>query len=168
MNKLLKTSLFALLFLAASASAVAQNFGYVNSAAILADMAEVRAAEADLEALQTQLQRRGQTMVETFQTDVQAFQAEVDGGTLSPLQQQTKAQELEARQVEIQQFEQQMVSDLQTKRTELLEPIYERVNTAIKEVAEEGGFTFIFDQQILLYGEESQDVSPQVKAKLGM
>lgn len=168
MNKLLKTSLFALLLLAATAGLAAQNFGYVNSAALLAEMPEVRAAEADLEALQTQLQRRGQTMVEEFQTDVAEFQAKVEAGELSPLEQQTQASALETRQVEIQQFEQKMVNDLQEKRAELLEPIYERVNTAIQEVAAEGEYTFIFDQQILLYGEESQDVSTLVKAKLGL
>ena len=105
-------------------------------------------------------------MVTDFQTEVAAFQAEVESGTLSPQQQAAKTQQLEAKQLEIQQFESQMVADLQTKRNELLEPIYERVNTALQEVAEEGDYTFIFDQQILLYGQDSQDVSEQVKAKL--
>jgi outer membrane protein len=39
---------------------------------------------------------------------------------------------------------------------------------AIKAVAEEGGYQFIFDQQVLLYGQESADVSTAVKAKLGL
>lgn len=168
MNKLIKFALFACMLLVATASTFAQNFGYVNSSAILAGMAEVRAAEADLEALQNQLRSRGEGMIQDFQTEVAAFQAEVESGVLSPQQQAQKTQELEAKQAEIQQFESQMMSDLQTKRSELLEPIYDRVNTAIQEVAEEGNFTFIFDQQILLYGQDSQDVSELVKAKLGM
>ncbi|MEM8583207.1 MAG: OmpH family outer membrane protein [Bacteroidota bacterium] len=166
MNKLIKTAMFAFVLLVATSSTIAQNFGYVNSSAILAEMPEVRAAEADLEALQNQLRARGEGMVTDFQTEVAAFQAEVESGTLSPQQQAAKTQQLEAKQLEIQQFESQMVADLQTKRNELLEPIYERVNTAIQEVAEEGDYTFIFDQQILLYGQDSQDVSEQVKAKL--
>ncbi|MEM6396472.1 MAG: OmpH family outer membrane protein [Bacteroidota bacterium] len=168
MNKLIKFAMFACLLLVATATSMAQNFGYVNSSAILAEMAEVRAAEADLEALQNQLRARGEGMVTDFQTEVQAFQQQVELGELSPQQQATKTQELEAKQLEIQQFESKMMTDLQNKRTALLEPIYDRVNAAIKEVAEEGDYTFIFDQQILLYGQDSQDVSAQVKAKLGM
>ena len=61
-----------------------------------------------------------------------------------------------------------MVADLQKKRNDLLEPIYEKVNEAIKAVAKEQGFQFIFDQQVLLYGEETSDVSAAVRTKLGM
>ena len=61
-----------------------------------------------------------------------------------------------------------MMADLQKKRQELLTPIYDSINNAIKEVAEENDFQFIFDEQVLLYGQESQDVTAMVRAKLGM
>ncbi|RMF04758.1 MAG: OmpH family outer membrane protein, partial [Bacteroidetes bacterium] len=53
------------------------------------------------------------------------------------------------------------------EREELLQPIYDQINAAIKEVAKENGFTFIFDQAVLLYGEETLDVSAAVRSKLG-
>ena len=107
-------------------------------------------------------------MVQEFQTDYQALQAQAQEGTMSPKQQQEAAAKLQVREEEIGQFEQSMMADLQKKRGELLEPIYESINNAIKEVAEENGYTFIFDQQVLLYGQESQDVGAMVKAKLGL
>lgn len=158
----------ALLLLAATGTATAQKFGYVNSAEILAQLPAMKAAESNLEGLQKQLQKKGQSMVESFQTDYAALQEKAQGGTMSPKEQQEAAAALEAKQTEIGEFEQKMVKDLQDKRAELLEPIYEDINDAIAAVAKENGYTFIFDQQVLLYGEESQDVSALVKAKLGL
>ena len=168
MKKIFQFALVALLLVAATASATAQKFGYVNSAEILAELPAMKAAESNLEGLQKQLQKKGQAMVEAFQTDAQAFQQEVQGGTLSPKAQQEKGAKLQAREQEIVAFEQTMVQDLQKKRAELLEPIYKSVNDAIAAVAEENGYQFIFDQQVLLYGQDSQDVSSMVRAKLGI
>ena len=168
MKKFIQLAFVAVLLLAATATATAQKFGYVNSAEILSELPSMKAAESNLEALQKQLQKQGQGMVKSFQEDYQALQAEAEQGTMSPKQQQEAAAKLEARQEEIGKFEQRMVSDIQKKRTELLEPIYESINNAIEAVAKENGYTFIFDQQVLLYGEESQNVSNLVKAKLGL
>jgi outer membrane protein len=168
MKKFFQLAVVALLLLAATTTASAQKFGYVNSQAILAEMPEMKAAESGLEALQTQLQKKGRAMVETFQADVQKLQTQAQAGELTPKVQQEESAKLEARQAEIGDFEKSMMEDLQKKRTELLEPIYEKVNEAIKAVAEEQGYQFIFDQQVLLYGEETSDVSTAVKAKLGM
>ncbi len=168
MKKYFQIVFVAALLLAASATATAQKFGYVNSAEILAAMPAMKAAESNLEGLQKQLQKKGQGMVENFQTDLAALQKEAQAGNLTPKQQQEESAKMEERQAEIAAFEQKMVADLQEKRAELLEPIYNSINDAIKAVAEEGGFQFIFDQQVLLYGEEAADVSALVKAKLGI
>lgn len=166
--KFFKLSFVALLLLVATATASAQKFGFVNSAEILSELPATKAAESNLEALQKQLQKQGQGMVESFQNDYQALQAEAQQGTMSPKQQQEEAAKLQKREEEIANFEQKMMADLQKKRQTLLTPIYDSINNAIKEVAEEGGFQFIFDEQVLLYGQDSQDVTALVRAKLGM
>ena len=168
MKKFLQLALVAVMVFAATATASAQKFGYVNSTAILAELPAMKAAESNLEAMQKQLQKKGQGMVEKFQADVAALQELAGKGELTPKQQQTESATLEARQAEIGKFEQTMVSDLQEKRAELLKPVYDSVNEAIKAVAKEGGYQFIFDQQVLLYGEEASDVSAAVRAKLGL
>lgn len=168
MKKLLQLALVAVMMLAATATVSAQKFGYVNSTEILAAMPAMKAAESNLEALQKQLQKKGQGMVEKFQADVAELQKQAAAGDLTPKQQQEESTKLEARQAEIGKFEQDMVTDLQEKRAELLKPIYDDVNEAIAAVAKEGGYQFIFDQQVLLYGEEAADVSALVKAKLGI
>ncbi|NJB86445.1 outer membrane protein [Lewinella marina] len=168
MHQVFKFTFVALLLMVATATASAQKFGFVNSAEILADLPAMKAAESNLEGLQKQLQKKGQAMVESFQVDYQALQQKAQDGALSPKQQQEEAAKLQKREQEIGNFEQSMMNDLQKKRQELLEPIYKSVNDAIKAVAEENGYQFIFDQQVLLYGQDSQDVSGLVRAKLGL
>ncbi len=146
----------------------AQKFGYINSAAILAELPDVKAAEANLEALQTQLQKKGQEMVQDLQADYAAVQDKVAKGEMSPKQQETEAARLEQKQSALQTFEQEMMQQIQTKRNELLEPIYEKINKAIEEVAKENGYQYIFDQGVLLYSNPEGDVSELVKAKLNM
>lgn len=156
------------LSIALSGSLQAQNFGYVNSASILATMPEVSQADANLEALQKQLQKKGQNMLEQLQQDYMALQQKVQEGSLSPKQQEEEAQKLQEREQEIGKFEQDMRKQVNEKRESLLGPIYEKVNEAIQTVAEENGFQFVFDQNVLLYADDSQDISTMVKAKLGL
>jgi len=166
MKSLLKITCLVALFAATAGTLQAQKFGYVNSAAILAEMPEVKQADANLEALQKQLQKKGQSMLEQLQQDYGALQQKVQSGDLSPKQQEEEAQKLQAREQEIATFEQDMRKQVSDKREELLGPIYEKVNQAIKDVAEENDFQFIFDQNVLLYAEDSQNVNDLVKAKL--
>lgn len=150
--------------------AQAQQFGYVNSAAILAEMPDVKQADANLEALQKQLQKKGQQMVQSLQTQYQAVQERVAKGELAPKQQEAEGAKLQAEQEKIAKFEQEMVNQISQKREALLSPILERVNNAIAEVAKENGMKFIFDSSsgVLLYADEGQDMSSKVKAKLGI
>lgn len=167
MKNVLKIGALALAMFAFAFTAQAQQqFAYVDAQSILAELPAVKQADANLEALQAQLQKRLEASIQQFQKDVQAFQQQIERGELAPVAQQTKQAELETRQQELAQEEQGMVQQIQEKRTELLQPIYDSLNAAIKEVAEEQGFTFIFDKQVLLFGEESQDVSEAVKAKI--
>jgi len=148
--------------------AQAQKFGYVNSAAILAEMPEVKQADANLEALQKQLQKKGQDMLKKLQEDYTEVQRQVQGGNLSPVQQENESKRLQEEEAKIAKFEQDMMKQVQDKREELLGPIYDKVNQAIADVAKENNYQFIFDQGVLLYAEDEQDVSSMVKAKLGL
>ena len=168
MKKLLQFALLAVLVFGTTATMSAQKFGYVNSAKILSELPDMKAAESNLDALRQQLQKKGQTMLEKLQADYAAIQQKIERGELSPAMQQQEGEKLQARQEEIAQFEQQMISDLQNKRASLMEPILKKVNDAIAAVAKEGGYLFIFDKQVLLYGQDSADVSSAVRAKLNL
>lgn len=155
-------------FLSATTSVNAQKYGYTNSQALLVQMPEVKQMNAKLETMQKQLEKQGQGMVAKFQAKYQKALKDAQDGKLTPVQQKQIEGELAKQQEDIVKFEQKMVTDLQKKQQDLLAPILKKLETAIKNVSKEKGYTFIFDSSVLLYGAESQDVTKLVKAKLGI
>ena len=173
MKKIMKAATLVVLLATISFTATAQKFGYVNSAAILAEMPAVKQADANMEALQKQLQKKGQQMVQEYQTKVQGLQKKEQAGELSPKQIEDEAKKIRDEEQKIGSFEKDMMDQINQKRNTLLQPIFDKVNTAIKDVAKENGYQYIFDTNaaagsIILYADESNDVTAAVKTKLGM
>lgn len=174
MKNLFKLGGFLIAFvLLANTVQAQQKFAYMNSSSILALMPEMKAAESQMEATRKQYQDKGQKMLQELQTEFAAVQKEVGEGTLSPKQQEEKGKALQLKEQEIGKYEQTMVLELQKKEAELLEPILSKVKKAIDEVAVEGGYNFIFNDMpgaggIILYKDESADVTGAVMKKLGL
>jgi outer membrane protein len=91
---------------------------------------------------------------------------------LSDIVKQTKEQELMDIQKRIQDFQANAQTQLQNKQTEVFQPIYTKVDKAIKDVGKENGYLYVFDvaKGALLYFDEtkSTNVMPLVKTKLGL
>lgn len=168
MKKLLQTLTVLGLLLVLSTSLSAQKFGYIDSNGLLAEMPEVKEMRSKLQALQTQLQKQAEKMLLDMQTKQQEAAQKDQQGELSPLQKETIIKELQADQENYLKYEQEMQQKLVAKENELLNPILERVNTAIQETAQAEGFTYIFDASVLLFADESVNVMPMVKKRLGI
>ena len=168
MQKFLKLCTLALLLTLTTLSVQAQKYGYINSQAILVEMPEVKVMQSNLENLQTMMQKKGKQKLESYQAKRKAAAEKEQLGQMTPVEKQQVLEELGKLEEEIVALEQQMVTDIQKKEAEELQPIYDKINSAIKAVAEEQGFAMIFEAGTLLYADEGTDVSPMVKAKLGM
>jgi outer membrane protein len=158
---------------ATALTANAQKFGYLNSAEILSNMTEVKQADASMETLQKQLQKKGQQMVQAYQAKLQDLQKKEQAGELSPQQIETEAANLKKEEEKIGKFQRDMEQQILEKRNTLLQPIFDKVNVAIKDVAKENGYNYIFDRNAqagsaILYADETQDVTALVKTKLGL
>ena len=82
-----------------------------------------------------------------------------------------KTREFTDQQQKVQQFEQQAQQDLAKMQQELMAPIFAKLKTAVEAVGREGGFSLIQDNnpQLTLYsGAPTEDITPKVKAKLGI
>jgi outer membrane protein len=167
-NKLVFTILFSSLLF--GFTGYSQKFGYLNSQALLTELPEVKQADANLQALQTQLEKKGQQMVQELETNYKELQRKEQSGEISPKALEEEAKKLKEKEAEIGKYEQDMQKQLMTKRQEILQPVLEKVNTAIKQVAQENQFTYIFDSSagLLLYAQDSMDVTALVKTKLGI
>ncbi len=146
-----------------------KKFGHINSQELLSQMPESDSAQAKVENLQ-----------KTYETQYEEMQVELNNKYENYLQnrdsytdliRQTKEAEITEMQQRIQQFESIAAQELQTQRNELLRPIIEKANKAIKEVAEDNGFIYVFDisqGNPIYFSEESVDILPLVKVKLGL
>jgi outer membrane protein len=168
MKKLLAVSVF---FFLAMSGGMAQKYGHLNFGNLVAAMPETKSADEALEKYQRELVAKGEEMAKNFQEKYGKFVAEVQSGDLSPVQQQTKQQELRQEQEQILQYEEELRELVEAKREELLSPIFEKAQEAVQTIAKEGGYTMVFDTSLfnaLLFAQESDDLMLQVMAKLGL
>jgi len=157
------------LLLALTTAGFAQKFGYCNSSLLLSNLPEVKAADSELQAFQTQLTKKGQDMVKALQDKAAELQRRKEAGNISPKDLETQQAALQTEQENIQKYEQEVNTKLAEKRETLYKPLLDKVNTAMNDVAKANGFAMVFDlsTQVLLYADESLDVTKLVKAKLG-
>ncbi len=167
MNKMLFIALLLGLW---STAGFSQKFGYLNSAALLAEVPEVKQADANLKAFQTQLMKKGQEMAKDLQEKAALLERKKEQGTISPRDYQAQMAKLQEEEEAIGKYEQEVYARLAKKREEEYRPILDRVNKAMEEVAREHDFLLVFDSstQVVVYAEESLDLTPLVKAKLGI
>lgn len=172
MKSILKYTIILVVAMVMSFSASAQKIGYVDSGSLLTQMPKVKEAESNLETLGKQLQAKGQKMMQDFQVKYQDLERRAQAGDIAPKDQEAQVALLKEEENKILQFEQEMQTQLAAKREELLEPILAEVRTAIQTVAKDNGYSYIFDGSpgvgVLLYADEATNVTPLVKARLGL
>lgn len=168
MNKIFALTLG--LILALTTQGFSQKFGFCNSALLLTQIPEVKAADSDLQAFQTQLTKKGQERVKALQDAAADLERKKQMGTISPKEYDTQTAKLEEERESIAKYEQEVYQKLTQKREELYKPLLDKVNKAMSDVATENGFALVFDSstQILVYAHESLDVTNMVKTKLGI
>ncbi len=148
----------------------AQKFGHINSAALLAEMPEIKTADAQLNSFQEGLVSKGQQMMQALQEKYNAYLEQANTGTLSQVQMQQKEGELATEQQEIQKYEYDVQNQIAAKREELYQPIFDKVQQAIEEIGQQEGYTMIFDASsgAILSENNAEDLMSKVKSKLGI
>lgn len=161
--------LLTLLMLAGSVEAqVKPRFGHVNSTIILPLMPEYDSIQKVYQVYYQSLEKEGDMMGSEYETKLQDYMKNKDQFT--PLLQQLKEKEIVDLQQRIQAFEASIPDDLQNKKEMLMKPLLDRFKKAVEDVAKEGKYNYIFDNRLdmLLYADQSEDITVQVKQKLGI
>ena len=144
-------------------------FAHINSQDLLGMMPESDSAQAALQRLQQTYSDQFDEMQVEFNKKYQTYLENRDAYTA--LIRQTKESELTEMQSRIDQFQQTAAQDMQNKRSDLLAPILDKANKAIKAVAEDNGFIYVFDVSQgnpVYFSDQSMDILPLVKDKLGL
>lgn len=142
--------------------------GHINSNDLMEVMPGRDSAEKVLNDYAKNLQDQLNAMLTEFQTKYQDY---LDNSEkyLEPVK-KAKEKELIDLQSRIEEFRNQSQELLSKKEQELLQPLIDKAKKAIEAVAKEKGYTYIFDTSIgvLLYYQDSDDILPFVKEKLGI
>lgn len=147
-----------------------QKFAYVDSDYILNNIPEYADAQEELNALSTQWENEIRAIYDRVSEMYHRYQTEMV--LLSEDQKHAREQQIidkeqEAKNLQVQYFGAEGL--LYQKRTELVQPIQEKIYTALTEVAQTRGYTFIFDLASgtsILYASDRADVSDDVLDQL--
>jgi outer membrane protein len=158
----MKKLLIALCVLLTSAiGAFAQTkLGHIDRQGLMLSLPERKGAEEKMQAFAKQL--------EEYKAKLADVQARFESMTQT---------EKDAAQRELADMEQRITTaqenaqeDLKKQEQELLAPMVERTDKAIKEVGNANGFTYIFDSStgMVLFFDKGEDIMPLVKKALGI
>lgn len=169
MKRIIFGLLFALSLTAVNAQSV--KYAYVDTDYILSKLPEYTEAQTKLDDLSAGWEKEVKAKFAEAEKLEKAYQQE---RILLPDAEKKKREEeiqtLKTEAMALQHKKFGVNGELFTERQKLIKPIQEKIYKAIKDVAESGGFTFIFDiagQSNLLYADPKQNKSDQVLKKLG-
>jgi outer membrane protein len=158
-----------LLFSAGFANAQAPKFGHIDLQALIQIMPERAAAEKQFTAYQKELEDALGVMQKEFQTLYMEYATKRD--SLTETVRKMKEEDLNAKNERIQTYQSSAQQQLQAKQGELLKPVFDKAEKAVKDVGAEKGLIYVFDMSsrtILYNSKESLDILPLVKTKLGI
>lgn len=162
-------AIFVFFMAVAAIPAGAQNkFGHINSADLIQMMPETKQSDSTLRKFGESLDTQLKTMTAEYQSKLQTYQTKRD--SMPDAIKAVKEGELEDLGRRIQDFQQTAQDNIQQKKEELYGPILKKADKAIKDLAKEKGYAYIFDTSAgtVLFAQESDDVMALVKAKLGL
>lgn len=166
--KKLFSAVFAFALLLSATSAFAQKFGHINTAELLQLMPEQKEAAERLETLSRDLRQTLEEIMVEYNKKAQDYELnQAKWAENVKVEKQKELQRIGQSYQEQNQAAEQDYADMYKK---LLTPIEEKAQQAIKKVAKENGFTYVFHDAALSYFDaaESIDILPLVKKELGI
>lgn len=155
------------IFIALPTMAFAQKFGMVDTQSLIQSLPEVKDVQTQIEASIKKYSDEENNLRAEYEKKIKEFQ-DMAQDTPDAIKQR-RVQEIQDLEQKIGEFRNTAQQDLQRQQEQLMAPIQQKIMTAIQSVGTEGGYTMIFEQGISLFnGKDVADVTPQVKAKLGV
>ena len=166
-----KINLLIVFFILSAATAVAQRYGFVDSDYISKNIPAFATAQEQLDRLSEQWEKEVSNGYEVVEQMYKAYQNEAP--LLSSEMRARREEAIITKEREVKALQNKyfgMEGDLFKKREELVKPIQDEILKAIREIALDGNYTFIFDTASggnILFANPRFDISDQVLEKLG-
>ena len=148
-----------------------QKIVYVDSEYIMSNIPEYGDAQAELESLSTKWQNEVKAVYNKVEEMYSKYQTEML--LLSEEQKHAREQAIIAKEQEAKNLQMQYFGSegqLYQKRSELIQPIQEKVYTAMQEIAQQKNYAFVLDLASgtsVLYASDKNDISDDVLDQLG-
>ena len=142
----------------------------VNVNEIFNAMPETKEANATLTGLSEQLKAEYELMQSEFNKKYAAYQAIASDDNVPATIKDRRVQEIQDGDREINQFLEKSKATLEMRRQALEAPIREKINAAIKQLGDTGGYTYILDVSttpVVYSVPTAVDLTQQVKRMLG-
>ncbi|HPF93708.1 MAG TPA: OmpH family outer membrane protein [Tenuifilaceae bacterium] len=171
MKRILTTALVAVLLILTSNVFAQSNpkFAHINGQELLTIMPDRDSAELKLQAYGQDLSEQIEELHVEYNNKVQNYMQRRE--TLTDAIREAREKELTELQQRIQEFESTAQQDYQRMQGELMRPLMEKADKAIKAVAEREGYIYVFDVSagsVVFFSKESTDILPLVKKELGI
>lgn len=153
---------------------MAQNtlkIGHMDMQYVLSAMPEMKQVQSQLQTLQGQLEKQAQAKQKDFEEKYNRYVNE--GSQMAEAVRMDLEKELTQMQQNAQEFASNAQKTLQQKESQLMQPLYDKIGTAINDVAKEGNYTYIINAgvpglDIVYYADSTLDVSNAVLKKMGI
>lgn len=160
-RKLALTTL-AVLFLTAGTAFAQQKIkvGYMNPQEVLNQIPERSDIEKELNALVEEKRTELSNRTSEFQQAIADYQQ--NSASMSEAERKKREEELATREEELMEFQQGIQQEIQQRRSELMAPIYNRMDEAIASVAEGMDLDFVlneatgFGETIIFYSSDQK------------
>jgi outer membrane protein len=166
---MMKRMIMAIAIVGTAITLHAQKFGHVTSEQLVIAMPEYDSAQSKVE----ELRQHYMLEIERIQVEINKKIEEFTAAeaTMSDLIKEAKASEIQELQARLQNYSQTAQQDLQQQSQMVMGPVMDKARQAIEAVAKENGLLYVFDLSggnPIYASEESLDLMPLVKAKLGL
>ncbi len=167
--KHLKIVLIALFtFGAISFSQAQSKIAHIDSNELIEAMPDFQDARSQMTKLQNSYKSQIEDMHKELQEKSERYEAEVSEQTDE--ENERRMVDFQESQQRIYEFQQKAQEELETKQEELLSPLFQKAEAAIKKVAKEKGYEYVLDSteggNVLVA--EGHNMLPEVKAELGI
>ena len=160
----MKKLIIALLLLSPVA-VFAQKFGHVDTQVLMETLPEISRIRGELEAFSKQKDNELMAMQEKLQRMAEEY--DKNKATMDEKTRKEKEEELQMQYNKVQQAQATYQHELTDMQTSKLEPVYEKIKTAIKNVGTAGQYTYIFETSAALFvGAGSKDLTNEIKAEI--
>ncbi|MEO0471170.1 MAG: OmpH family outer membrane protein [Bacteroidota bacterium] len=169
----IRITFFLLLLVGMLGNATAQEkIGYANLELILAYLPETQDVNKKLTEYRDQLSKKLESKRSYFQVKFQEANEKQQAGA-SEQELQVLSQELQKLQAEVQQEAANAEQLMAQRQGQLMQPILDKLQGKIKDLASEKGYTFIFNStasgsSVLLHGVPGDEVSKDLLVKMGV